>query len=86
MQVYNVEYRFPLLKNQGLFGVVFFDVGGVYKSGVRGADDTGLRPSVGGGVRWYSPLGPLRVEYGFNLDPRDDEDSGQVEFSIGATW
>ena len=85
MQNYNVEFRFPLLKGQGLSGVVFFDAGGVYDSGTN-APDTGIRTSVGAGVRWYSPLGPLRIEYGFNLSPRDDEDSGQVEFSVGANF
>ncbi|MCP4666572.1 MAG: outer membrane protein assembly factor BamA [Deltaproteobacteria bacterium] len=85
MQNYNLEFRFPLLKGQGLSGVVFFDAGGVSLSGTN-APDTYIRTSIGGGVRWYSPLGPLRLEYGFNLDPRDDEDSGQVEFSIGTSF
>jgi len=85
MQNYNLEFRFPLLKGQGLSGVVFFDAGGVYDSGTN-APSTGIRTSAGAGVRWYSPLGPLRIEYGFNLSPEDDEDSGQVEFSIGTSF
>jgi len=39
--------------------------------------------SVGAGVRWYSPLGPLRLEYGWKLDKDEDEGAGKWEFSIG---
>ena len=82
MMVYNVEYRFPLLKDQGIIGVVFFDAGNVF-----GKDDTftfsDIRKSVGAGLRWYSPLGPIRVEYGYILSPRPDDPTGNVEFSIG---
>jgi len=82
MMIYNVEYRFPLIKDQGVIGVVFFDAGNVFAE-----DDnftfSGIRKSVGGGVRWYSPLGPIRIEYGYILDPRPEDPSGNVEFSIG---
>jgi len=82
MMVYNVEYRFPLVKEQGVIGVVFFDAGNVY-----GKDDSfnfsDIRTSAGGGIRWYSPLGPIRLEYGYILDPRPEDPTGNVEFSIG---
>lgn len=85
MMIYNVEYRFPLLKEQGVTGVVFFDAGNVF-----GAEDSytfsDIRKSVGTGVRWYSPLGPIRVEYGYILSPRPDDPTGNVEFSIGGTF
>jgi len=38
---------------------------------------------VGVGIRWYSPIGPLRLEYGHVLDRKDGESSGRFEFSIG---
>jgi len=82
MMIYNVEYRFPLIKDQGVVGVVFFDAGNVFAT-----DDnftfSGIRKSVGGGVRWYSPLGPIRIEYGYILNPRPADPTGNVEFSIG---
>lgn len=82
MMVYNLEYRFPIVKEQGVIGVVFFDAGNVF-----GKDDSytfsGIRKSVGGGVRWYSPLGPIRVEYGYIIDPGPEDPTGNVEFSIG---
>jgi outer membrane protein insertion porin family len=42
-----------------------------------------MRYSVGAGIRWFSPMGPLRLEWGFNLDPTEDEADSQFEFSIG---
>jgi outer membrane protein insertion porin family len=35
-------------------------------------------------VRWVSPMGPLRLVWGYNLDPEDDEDSAVWDFSIGS--
>ena len=43
----------------------------------------GLRTSVGFGVRWFSPLGPLRFEWGIPLDRLPGEDPIVFEFSIG---
>ena len=42
-----------------------------------------LRTSWGFGIRWISPLGPLRFEWGLPFDPRDHEDSLVFEFTIG---
>ncbi|ABB32582.1 outer membrane protein assembly complex, YaeT protein [Geobacter metallireducens RCH3] len=82
--VFNLEYTFPLLKDAGLKGVAFFDAGNVYDTG-----DTmfsSFRMSYGAGIRWVSPLGPLRLEYGIPINPRDgiDKTSGKFEFSIGS--
>jgi outer membrane protein insertion porin family len=44
---------------------------------------TYLRTSVGFGVRWFSPLGPLRFEWGFPLEPLPYEDHSVFEFTIG---
>jgi outer membrane protein insertion porin family len=87
MMIYNFEYRFPLplFKEQGVSGVVFFDAGSV-SSKDESYPSTGIRTSFGGGVRWYSPMGPLRIEYGKNLDPELDEPSGVWEFSMGGSF
>jgi outer membrane protein insertion porin family len=77
----NLEYIFPIYKDLGLKGLVFFDAGNAW-----GEDEdffTDIRYSVGAGIRWFSPMGPLRLEWGFNLDPTDDEQGSQIEFSIG---
>jgi len=39
--------------------------------------------SVGGGVRYRSPVGPLRLEYGYNVDRRPGDVAGTLHFSIG---
>ena len=44
---------------------------------------TGLRKSVGFGFRWFSPIGPLRFEWGIPLDPQPTEDPLVFEFTIG---
>ena len=82
----NLEYIFPLVKKAGLVGVVFYDTGNVYGKD-ESVDLGSLRQSAGAGFRWYSPLGPIRLEYGYILDRKDtDEDSGQWEFSMGAAF
>ena len=89
MMIYNLEYHFPLLKEQGIIGIVFFDAGNVFGSGEGPGEDftfSGIRRSVGGGVRWYSPLGPLRLEWGYNLDPQYNEAHSKFDFSLGTVF
>ena len=44
--------------------------------------DTGLF-SVGGGLRWKTIIGPVRLEYGYNLNPRPRDPVGTLQFSLG---
>jgi outer membrane protein insertion porin family len=81
----NLEYRFPLYKEAGLTGLVFYDTGNAWRADT-GYDFSDLRKSAGVGIRWYSPIGPLRLEYGWVLDPRDDETTSNWEFSIGSLF
>jgi outer membrane protein insertion porin family len=85
MMFYNLEYRFPLIKEQGVVGLVFFDTGNVFTAD-EGFSFSGIKKSIGTGIRWFSPVGPIRVEYGKNLDPVGDESSGEVEFAVGGTF
>lgn len=79
---FTTELVFPLFKDAGLKGVVFFDAGNAWNGGYY-LDD--LRMTCGGGVRWYSPIGPLRLEYGYVLDRGhiNDGTAGRFEFTIG---
>lgn len=82
----NLEYIFPLVKKAGLMGVIFYDTGNVYGKDEK-IDLGRLRKSTGAGFRWYSPVGPIRIEYGYILDPTDrEEERGQWEFSMGAAF
>ena len=75
---------FPIMKESGIRGVVFFDTGNAYDKGEAFFSE--MRYDVGAGVRWYSPFGPLRLEWGYNLDPKYDETSSNFEFSMGRTF
>lgn len=78
---FNFEYLFPIVKDAGLKGVLFFDTGNAWLKSEDFFES--MRYSVGGGIRWLSPLGPLRLEWGRNLDPLQDERDTEIEFSIG---
>jgi outer membrane protein insertion porin family len=84
------------VKKAGLMGLVFYDMGNAFEDdlgddfpddGIEDINDsfdlTNLRSSVGYGIRWYSPLGPLRLEYGHVIDRRVGEKSGRWEFTMG---
>ena len=47
---------------------------------------TGLRKSVGFGFRWFSPIGPLRFEWGIPLTRRPGDQPIQFEFTIGNSF
>jgi len=79
----NVEYIVPLPLNIRVAG--FFDVGNVYGFGTK-FDLTDTREAAGAGVRWLSPFGPIRIDYGINLDRRKGEDFGAFHFSVGSPF
>jgi outer membrane protein insertion porin family len=82
----NVEYIFPLFNEFGFKGVVFFDAGNAYRQGDWPWSDASLRYAAGMGLRWYSPMGPLRFEWGWNLNPAPGENRRVVEFTIGTAF
>jgi outer membrane protein insertion porin family len=83
---FNAEYIFPLIKDVGLMGVVFYDTGNLYDND-QNVDLGNLRQTAGFGIRWYSPMGPLRLENGFILDPKPGESqSGRWEFTMGQSF
>ena len=85
MMIYNVEFRFPLLHEAGLVGLVFFDAGNVFTKD-ESYTFSDIKRSVGLGIRWYSPVGPLRLEYGKVLNRGPEDPSGNWEFSIGGLF
>jgi outer membrane protein insertion porin family len=85
MVQFNFEYRFPIVKKAGLVGVLFYDTGNAWTQ-EEGYELGNLRKSVGAGIRWYSPMGPLRLEYGYVLDPEPGESTSNWEFSIGSLF
>ncbi len=79
------EAIFPLIKSMGLSGVVFYDLGNVWRQ-KQGYDFSRLKTSVGLGIRWISPIGPLRIEWGYKLNPKPGESRSHWEFRIGGIF
>ena len=83
---FNFEILIPVVKKQGLVGVLFYDTGNVY-----GNDESmslnGLRQSAGYGIRWFSPIGPIRLENGYIINPKEGESAGgRWEFTMGSAF
>ena len=81
----NLEATFPLVKDANIKGVIFTDIGNVWGEDEE-LDPGDLRYGAGFGFRWYSPMGLLRLEWGFNLDPEPGEEQPGWEFSIGSLF
>lgn len=81
--VFNLELRRKIWKDLSL--VLFSDSGNAWleTSDLSLGD---LRSSVGLGVRFGTPVGALRLEYGYKLDRRDGESPGRVLLSIGEAF
>jgi len=92
----NLELTYPLSKKMGIYGTGFFDAGNTWKEGEswfssssRGGiagPSLGLYKSVGAGILWYSPMGPLKIEYGYGLDDLYDSSNNKVEFNMGRSF
>jgi outer membrane protein insertion porin family len=83
---FNVEYTFPLYGE--LQGAVFFDAGNLlpsssdpFASFSTSLED--MRYAIGLGLRYKLPIGPVRLDYGYNPDQRAGEDVGAFHFSFG---
>jgi outer membrane protein insertion porin family len=75
----NSELRLSLGKGFGL--VTFIDGGNVWQT--SGEINEDLRYTAGAGLRYSTPVGPIRVDYGHKISRREDESVGEVHFSLG---
>jgi outer membrane protein insertion porin family len=81
--VFNTELLIPIFPRFRL--ALFFDAGNAYGFGTD-FDPTDLRYGAGVGVRFFSPLGPMRLDLGYNLDKQPGEKSFQVNFTVGSPF
>lgn len=81
----NLEYLIPLVPEAKIKWLFFFDDGYAFNNN-QIFDLRFLRPSAGMGLRWISPVGPLRIEWGYNLNHQPGEKPWTVEFSIGSLF
>jgi outer membrane translocation and assembly module TamA len=79
----NLELRFPVRGNLG--AVVFFDVGNVFTD-FGTVSSYEIREIAGIGIRYNTPVGPIRLDWGHFLDRRDGEDGSRFYISVGQTF
>ena len=82
-----VEYQIPLFF--GIKAAVFYDIGQVWGPDISAGtkiDLSDLRHGVGAGLRWNSPFGPIRIDYGIKLDQKKGESFGNFNFSAGSSF
>ena len=86
MGVMNLEYIWTFQKEMGLALVPFFDAGFNIDSKTMANDfDKYMAASVGLEFRWRSPMGDLRIAYGYPIvqDYDAEHGKGRLEFSMG---
>ena len=81
--ILNAEMRVPL--QYGFLAAAFVDAGSVWlwNQSPYGFD---MRETAGLSLRYITPVGPLSIDYGWKLDPRPGESSGQWSFTIGMVF
>ncbi|WP_333653225.1 outer membrane protein assembly factor BamA [Dissulfurispira sp.] len=76
----NVEFRTDVGRGFGV--VAFLDAGNVWKK-MEDTDITNLKYTTGLGLRYNTPVGPFRLDYGYKLDREIGESKSEIHFSIG---
>jgi outer membrane protein insertion porin family len=91
MSVFNAEYKFPIVQERSrtiLQGAFFADAGGSWsrKRDITleiGSQPDQMRAGVGFGIRFKTPVFPIRLDYGYGLNHRPGEQISQFYFTIG---
>lgn len=84
LMVYSLEARMKIWQSFGIVG--FYDIGNVYSSSIPQFAHKQLQ-SVGLGLRYHTPVGPLRLDVAFPLNPRSHLDNGfQLYFGVGQSF
>jgi outer membrane protein assembly factor BamA len=80
--LYKAEFRFPL--TAGFEGGLFVEAGNLWLD-PKNFNPIKLRPCVGLGMRYRTPVGPVAVDVGFNLTPDKSisEPAAALQFSVG---
>jgi outer membrane protein insertion porin family len=81
--IFNAEFIFPIFTEMKLKGVVFADAGNAFDS-AQPINPKELRYTTGTGIRWISPVGPIRIEWGYNIKKKPGESQSKIEFTFGS--
>jgi len=76
------ELELPIYEKGGIKAVAFFDAGNAFSEN-QNYSLHNLRMDYGFGIRWHSPMGPLRFEWGIPINRQPGEDSVVFNFTIG---
>lgn len=84
MAVFNVEYTIPLV--EFIKGAIFFDVGNGWNR-VGEFLQEGFKSGVGAGARIKTPFGPVKLDYGWPINPDPGErETGRIHFSASRSF
>ncbi|HEX7140394.1 MAG TPA: BamA/TamA family outer membrane protein, partial [Vicinamibacterales bacterium] len=81
--LFNAELRVPVTGGLGVVG--FVDTGNVFAH-VSTIELSEARTAVGGGIRYKSPIGPLRIDYGIKVKPFPGESRTAWFVSFGQAF
>jgi outer membrane protein insertion porin family len=84
--ILNSEVRFPLHINKSLGGVVFYDGGNVYRAINLPSLVNDYTNTIGVGLRYATPIGPVRFDIGRNLNPVPGINPLQYYITIGQAF
>lgn len=80
----SLDFVVPLSKTVGLKAVAFFDIGNAFDENEFSLNPSNLRKDAGFGLRWISPLGPMKIDIGFPIGERlRDEEKYEIQFTVG---
>ena len=80
----SLDFVVPLSKTVGLKAVAFFDIGNSFDKDEFSLSPSNLRKDAGFGLRWISPLGPMKLDIGFPIGERlPGEEKYEVQFTVG---
>ena len=80
----SLDFVVPLSKTVGLKAVAFFDIGNSFDKDEFSLNPSNLRKDAGFGLRWISPLGPMKLDVGFPIGERlPGEEKYEVQFTVG---
>jgi outer membrane protein insertion porin family len=81
--LFNFEFTFPILSVfKNLNGALFYDVGNVFAQR-RQVSLASFHNALGFGLRYKTPLGPIRLELGWHVDAPEDEKKVLIFVTIG---
>jgi outer membrane protein insertion porin family len=86
LAIWNSEARFPIPLKKGLGGVIFYDGGNVYSNISFSQFRNNYSNSVGVGLRYHTPVGPIRFDLGRNVSPIPGVKATQYFITVGQAF